>query len=56
MLKVEEIKEKIELKDMEINGNPCKYFWTQYNRVGEYDCMTDCKYKGVVSAYGSDRF
>jgi len=56
MLKVKKIKEKIELKDMEINDDPCKYFWSQYKLVGQYDCMSDCKYKGKVSAYGSDRY
>lgn len=56
MLKVKKIKEKIELKDMEINDDPCKYHWLQYHTAGRYDCLSDCKYKGKVSAYGSDRY
>lgn len=56
MLKVKKIEEKVELKDMEINADPCKYHWTQYHTAGRYDCLRDCKYKGVVSPYGSDRY
>ena len=56
ILEVKKIKEKIELKDMEINDDPCKYYWSQYKLVGQYDCMSDCKYKGKVTAYGSDRY
>ncbi|CEN24006.1 hypothetical protein [Paraclostridium sordellii] len=59
MIEVKKIKEKVELKDMEINGDPCKYFWNQYHAAGHDDCMEDCtECKGwkLHCANGSDRY
>ncbi|WP_304340378.1 hypothetical protein [Metaclostridioides mangenotii] len=39
MQKIKKIKEKVELKDVEVQGDPCK----QYHDPGSYDCAVDCK-------------
>ncbi|SFE91204.1 hypothetical protein [Peptostreptococcus sp. D1] len=55
-IKVMAIEEKMELEEMEINdADPCYRFWRDKKMIGEYDCMYDCKLKGVVSAFGSNR-
>ena len=62
MIKVDQIKEKVELKDMEINADPCKFYWEDYGEQGKIDCNRDCTYCGSGSdapnycAYGSDKY
>ena len=46
MIKVDQIKEKVELKDMEINADPCKFYWEDYGEKGKIDCNSDCTYCG----------
>jgi hypothetical protein len=41
MKKIEKI-EKIELKDLSINGNPCKINFDRHDRMRTDDCMFDC--------------
>ncbi|MEG1132117.1 MAG: hypothetical protein RSD77_07355 [Romboutsia sp.] len=40
MKKITEIKEKVELKDLEVQANPCQGVSDQ---SCEYDCCEDCK-------------
>lgn len=54
--KIDQIKEKIELKDMKINANVCKFFGDEYHQSGKYDCLTDCKAVGYLSTYSSDKY
>lgn len=59
MIEVQKIKEKVELKDMEINADPCKYIWEDYGRRGGKDCLidcVDCGPEGGYCAYGSDKY
>ena len=52
-MKIEKIKEKIEIKDMQVNGDPCKYYFDEYGWTGQYDCMNDCIAPNESPAYGS---
>ena len=44
MLKIEKITEKVDLLDVEVQSDPCKYLFDKSKgRVeGMYDCLTDC--------------
>ena len=42
-LEVKKIENKLELKDMEINSDPCKSYWDKKHLKHEYDCDYDCK-------------
>lgn len=43
MIEVKKIKEKVDLKDMEINGNdPCRYIWHSHQKSGAINCLSDC--------------
>lgn len=56
MIEVQKIKEKVELKDMEVNADRCKYYWTQYQIPGREDCLKDCGTWPFQDAYASDRY
>lgn len=45
MLKIEKITEKVELLDVEVQSDPCKYLWdkSKHTVEGMHDCLTDCK-------------
>lgn len=51
-LKVKKITNKIELKDMEINADPCKIYYDKYDLLHEYDCDYDCGL-GLLGAQAS---
>ncbi len=40
---VKKINNKVEIEDMEINASdPCKAFWLENGKTGQYDCNYDC--------------
>lgn len=47
MLKIEKITEKVELLDVEVQSDPCKFLFDQSGKkvAGLYDCSIDCKGK-----------
>jgi hypothetical protein len=45
MLEIKKIEEKVELKDLEVQSDPCKYFWNKSHVAGLYDCLEDCLHK-----------
>ena len=50
-MKIEKIKEKIEIKDMQVNADPCKINYDLYGQLRTDDCMYDCT--DPVGPYGS---
>lgn len=52
MKKITEIKEKVELKDLEVQSNPCQNL--SGNKPCKYDCCDDCY--GGGSSYGSTKY
>lgn len=52
MLEVKKIKEKVELEDLKVQADPCRYYWDDHGLKGRYDCYVDCYNK--TSPYASD--
>ena len=50
IMKIEKIKEKVEVKDFQINDDYlCKFYWDNYQMMHQYDCdYNTC----VEEAYG----
>lgn len=40
--KIKKIENKVDLKDLNIESNPCKILFTKYKILRGDDCMTDC--------------
>lgn len=43
VLKIKKIENKIDLKDLKIESDPCKILFTKYGLLRGDDCMHDCK-------------
>nr|WP_314278615.1 hypothetical protein [uncultured Peptostreptococcus sp.] len=43
VLKIKKIENKIKLKDLKIESDPCKILFTKYGVLRGDDCMHDCK-------------
>ncbi|EGT4909472.1 hypothetical protein DAF77_05350 [Clostridioides difficile] len=55
-LKVNKIINKIEVKDMEINADPCKVYWEDYGLMHEVDCDKDCGTWPLLSPEASVKY
>lgn len=42
MLHIKKIEEKIELQDVEVQADPCKWYYDNKDLISQIDCMTDC--------------
>ncbi|WP_170177307.1 hypothetical protein [Acidilutibacter cellobiosedens] len=54
MLKIKKIENKIEVKDVAGQNDPCKYYWEDEGKKGKYDCLVDCY--DHSAPYGSDLY
>lgn len=48
MENITKITEKLELKDVEVQADPCKAWWTEHGIWGKDDCLKDC-YSGTTA-------
>ncbi|WP_343095120.1 hypothetical protein [Clostridioides difficile] len=42
MIHIKKIEEKIELQDVEVQADPCKWYYDKHGIISQIDCMVDC--------------
>ena len=56
MEKIEQLKEKIDIKDMSLNSDICIWGWRDKKETGHEDCLRDCGTIFKKTPYGSIKY
>ncbi len=56
MLKIKKIQKRLEIKDVAVQSDSCKWLWIGLGIVGGTDCLNDCNSSKHPASYASQLY